>query len=87
METIETDGHWPFYDTVTCLIRCECGEAPKKMSARLSMAHVWHKSHRRRLGLQPVEYLWAGRTAGLSQGGLMRVRGHRWEPGTGWVKS
>jgi hypothetical protein len=81
-----TDGHWPFYDTSTRLIRCECGAAPAKPAARMSMQHVWHKSHRRRLVLQPVEYVWPGRMEGLSTGGYMQVRGHRWDNG-GWVRS
>jgi hypothetical protein len=89
----ERDGHWPnavklaeFHDRT--VIACECGAKPKAPSARMSTQHVWHAGHRRRLGLQPVEYVWPDDRYmdGLSEGGYVRVRGHEWRDG-GWVKS
>jgi hypothetical protein len=88
--TTETDGHWPFGTTLDgrTVIACECGEKPKAPPARMSMQHVWHGSHRRRLGLQPVEYMWPEERylVGLSTGPYVQVRGHEWKNG-GWVKS
>jgi hypothetical protein len=58
-----SDGHRPnavrldeFHGRV--VIGCECGAKPKAPATRVSTQHVWHGSHRRRLGLQPVEYVW-----------------------------
>lgn len=85
-----TDGHWPLALESPALggitvIGCECGELPRRRASRASMQHVWHQSHRRRLNLQPVEYAWEDCPMhGLSEGGLVQVRGHEWSGGT-WV--
>jgi hypothetical protein len=82
------DGHRPngvkvaeFNDRT--VIACECGAKPKAPSARMSAQHVWHAGHRRRLGLQPVDYIWPDDRymSGLSVGGYVRVRGHVWRDG------
>lgn len=80
----ETDGHWPF--AANHLIGCECGWAPKRPPARMSMQHVPHMAHRRRLGLRPVEYRWPDvrYMKGLSTGGYMRVSNAEWRDGK-WV--
>lgn len=81
-----TDGHWPFARPVPAagpgtFICCECGEAPARRPARASMQHAWHQAHRRKLGLQPVEYAWPDAMTGLSTGGYMQVRGAAWRGG------
>ena len=86
-----TDGHRPLatklprFNGLTA-IACECGETPVKMAARNSMRHCWHQSHRRKLGLQPVEYRWPENSymVGLSTGGLVQPSNARWENGK-WV--
>jgi len=87
------DGHLPnavkmaeFHGRT--VIACQCGAKPKKPAARMSTQHVWHAAHRRKLGLQPVEYVWPEDRYmdGLSVGGYQRVRGHVWRDG-GWVKA
>lgn len=83
---VQTDGHWPFFNPETRRIQCECGQAPQADAKRISSKHVWHMGHRRRLGLQPVEYWWPGQLSGLSRGGYTRVAGHHWENGQ-WVRS
>ena len=93
-EEFKTDGHWPEWrkipGQVVVTIGCECGETPKKRAARMSMEHVWHQSHRRRLGLQPVEYGWPDGAYHVrgerSTGGYMKVAGHVWQAGNGWVR-
>jgi hypothetical protein len=90
MNETETDGHWPLARAVPELngcraICCECGEQPKKLAARSSMQHVWHASHRRKLRLIPVDYVWPRRMEGLSTGQPWRVTGHVWRGG-GWVR-
>jgi hypothetical protein len=87
-----SDHHWPVMGPVEGLgghvIYCACGEHPKKLAQRYSMGHVWQQTHRRRLGLRPVNYVWDGpRNEGLpSTGGLVRVRGMRWDyDGHRWV--
>ena len=85
----KTDGHWPLGTTLEGrkVIGCECGAKPKKPSARISTQHVWHQTHRRSLGLQPVEYAWPDDRylEGLSTGGYIQVPDHEWRDGR-WVK-
>jgi hypothetical protein len=93
---VSPDGHWPAWAKLTrgggmrTVIGCQCGWKPAKPSTRASTQHVSHAAHRRRLGLQPVEYRWPddadGVAGALSTGPLVRVRGHVWRDG-GWVKS
>lgn len=83
-----TDGHWPIFDRVAALIICECGERPGNRSQRVSMRHVWHQSHRRRLALRPVEYVWGDddlrSVTAFSSGGYVQVKGHEWKEGK-WI--
>lgn len=45
--------------------------------------HVSHMAHRRKLGLQPVEYIWPEERyiEGLSTGDFMKVRNAEWIDG------
>ena len=74
-----TDGHRPL--AANGVIGCECGWKPAKRAQRASMAHVSHMAHRRKLGIQPVEYVWPGAMSGLSSGGLMQVSNGVWRNG------
>lgn len=90
-EGTTTDGHFPFGTTLLehqSVIGCECGWKPAKMSARMSMMHVSHMAHRRKLGLRPVEYWWDDEhyLEGLSRGGYMVMRNADWIDGRGWVR-
>jgi hypothetical protein len=91
------DRHWPVWAKVPgvgIVIGCDCGDRPKKRAARISMQHVWHQSHRRRLRLQPVEYAWPDGAVSeaddggtpLSTGGYVEMSGHVWKD-SGWVRS
>lgn len=54
----EGDGHQPrFIDDPDLghVIACECGDKPRKQAQRMSMQHVWHMSHRRKLGLPRID--------------------------------
>jgi len=85
------DGHWPLLvhssAELGILIGCQCGERPVKRVKRASMQHTWQQAHRRRLGLQPVEYVFPAWEQGVfSTGGYVQVSGYKWENG-GWVRS
>jgi hypothetical protein len=92
MSTVpQTDGHWPLGVKAAkfngrTVIGCECGALPKAPPTRMSMQHVWHQTHRRGFKLQPVNYEWPDDRYmdGLSTGGYVQVRGHKWQDGR-WV--
>jgi hypothetical protein len=88
-----TDGHRPVMttgDAGLIVVGCECGDKPAKRPARMSMMHVWQQTHRRRLGLVPVEYRWpdeawaaARQSPQIGVGGPLVCRGYHWAGG-GW---
>lgn len=55
----KNDGHQPAFvidDRLGHVIGCECGDRPAKRPTRMSMMHVWHMSHRRKLSLPRIDH-------------------------------
>lgn len=57
-KTVKTEDHQPAFvidPEIGYIIACTCGEKPKKRSQRISMMHVWHMSHLRKLELPRID--------------------------------